>query len=201
MHGLERKLVVGDLMIMAGFCRPPGKGEFPMAAAGAPVLAAVERTALEQDYRYGSDRLVRQRSHMILLSTELATQIDVADVVHCSPETVSKTLGLYRAGGRAALRRRKAQRVRPAQRTLAWQKALAEALVAGPEACGVPRPTWTAPLLASYLTEKTGIAVSERTVRRGLESLGYVCRRPTWTVCHMAEEQPDYLPKRRVSRR
>jgi transposase len=172
-----------------------------MAVAGAPVLAAAERTMLEQDYRYGSDRLVRHRSHIILLSTELATQIEIAEVVHCSPDTVRKTLAFYRAGGRVALRRRQPQRVRPAQRTLAWQKALAEAMAAGPAACGVPRPTWTAPLLASYLTEKTGIAVSERTVRRGLESLGYVCRRPTWTVRHKAEEQPDYLPKRRGSRR
>ena len=35
-------------------------------------------------------------------------------------------------------------------------------------ACGVDRPTWTAPLLARYLTEQTAIEVSERTVRRGL---------------------------------
>ena len=39
------------------------------------------------------------------------------------------------------------------------------------------------------------------TVRRGLESLDYVCRHPTWTVRHKAEEQPDYLPKRRGSKR
>jgi len=43
--------------------------------------------------------------------------------------------------------------------------------------------------------------VSERTVRRGLALLDYVCRRPTWTVRHKAAEQPDYLPKRRGSRR
>jgi transposase len=172
-----------------------------MAVAGAPLLSSEERAALEHDYRYGSDRLVRQRSHMILLSTELETQIEVAQVVHCSPDTVRKTLALYRAGGGAALRRRKPQKGRGAGRTLAWQKALAAAMEQGPEACGVSPPTWTAPLLASYLGEKTGAAVSERTVRRGLESLGYVCRRPTWTVRHQAEEQPDYLPKRRGSKR
>jgi len=172
-----------------------------MAVAGAPLLSSEERTALEYDYRYGPDRLVRHRSHIVLLATELETQIEVAQVVHCSPDSVRETLALYRAGGRLALRRRQPQKARAAQRTLTWQKALAEAMTAGPEACGVPRPTWTAPLLASYLAEKTGIAVSERTVRRGLESLGYVCRRPTWTVRHKAEEQPDYLPKRRGSRR
>jgi transposase len=71
----------------------------------------------------------------------------------------------------------------------------------GPEACGVPRPTWTAPLLARYLAEETGIEVSERTVRRGLDLLGYVCRRPFWTVRHKAEAEADYSPKAEGSRR
>jgi transposase len=172
-----------------------------MAVAGAPCLSAEERTALESDYRYGSDRLVRHRSHIVLLSTELETQIEVAQVVHCSPDAVRRTLALYRTGGRMALRRRTPQKVRAAQRTLSWQKALADAMEQGSEACGVSRPAWTAPLLVVYLAETTGIVVSERTVRRGLESLGYVCRRPTWTVRHKAEEQPDYLPKRKGSRR
>ena len=174
---------------------------FTMAVAGAPLLSCEERAALKHDYRHGSDRLVRHRSHIVLLSTELETQIEIAQIVHCSPDVVRRTLALYRAGGRTALRRRKAQTMRAAGRTLSWQKALAEAMEQGPEACGVSRPTWTAPLLASYLAEKTGTTVSERTVRRGLESLDYVCRRPTWTVRHKAEEQPDYLPKRKGSKR
>ena len=174
---------------------------FAMAVFGAPRLSNEERAALEHDYRHGPDRLVRQRSHILLLAPELETQIDVAQVVRCSPDAVRETLYLYRLGGRSALRRRRSQAPHAAKRTLAWQKALAEAMEAGPEACGVPRPAWTAPLLASYLTEQTGIAVSERTVRRGLESLGYVCRRPIWTVRAKAEEQPDYLPKRPGSKR
>src|SRR5947209_8268593 len=112
-----------------------------MAVAGAPLLSSEERTALEHDYRYGSDRLVRHRSHILLLATELETQIEVAQVVHCSPDVVRRTLTLYRAGGRAALRRRQPQKIRAAGRTLSWQKALADAMEQGPEACGVPRTT------------------------------------------------------------
>jgi transposase len=171
-----------------------------MAVFGAPLLSEEEQRALERDYRHGPDRLVRQRSHIVLLATELETQIEVASVVHCSSDAVRETLKLYRLGGRSALRRRR-QASHAAKRTLTWQKELAAAMEQGPEACGVARPTWTAPLLASYLTEKTGVAVSERTVRRGLESLDYVCRRPTWSVRAKAEEQPDYLPKRKGSKR
>lgn len=172
-----------------------------MSVAGAPVLSAQERAALEHDYRYGPDRLVRQRSHIVLLATQLDTRIAVAQVVHCSPDTVGKVLGLYQHGGRSALRRRRARKPHFACRTLAWQRALAQAMERGPTACGIPRPTWTAPLLARYLSETTGIDVSERTVRRGLESLGYRLGRPTWSVRHKAEEEPDYAPKRPGSKR
>jgi transposase len=172
-----------------------------LAVVGAPRLSASERAALDHDYRYDPDPLVRRRSHIVLLAGELDTQTAVARVVRCSPDTVRRTLALYQQGGRSHLRRSPALPWHMAKRTLGWQKALAEALVQGPEACGIARPTWTAPLLAEYLTEQTGIAVSEHTVRRGLASLGYVCRRPVWTVRHKAEEQPDYLPKRKGSKR
>ena len=168
---------------------------------GMPPASAAEIAALEHDYRYGESRLVRQRSQIVLLGYELESQEEIARVVHCSRHTVLRTLALYRQGRRSALRRRVPTKRSHPKVTLAWQKALAEAMRAGPQACGVPRPTWTAPLLATYLAEQTGIAVGEHTVRRYLALLDYVCRRPTWTVRHKAEEQPDYRPKRRGSKR
>lgn len=174
-----------------------------MAVWGMPALAPEESAALEHDYRHSPSRLVRQRSHIVLLCAQLQSQAEVARVVRCSLDTVQRTLKLYRAGGRLALRERRGTRGTPHfhRRSLPWQKALAHAMQAGPEACGLARPTWTAPLLAAYLAEQTGVAVSERTVRRGLSSLDYVCRRGTWSVRHRAEEDPDYRPKRKGSRR
>lgn len=172
-----------------------------MAVVGAPLIGAQERATLDHDYRYDPDPLVRRRSHIVLLARELETQSEVARVVRCSPDTVRRTLTLYQQGGRSHLHRALALGWHTAKRTLTWQKALAAALERGPEACGIARPTWTAPLLAQHLAEQTGIAVSEGTVRRGLASLDYVCRRPVWTVRHKAEEQPDYLPKKQGSKR
>lgn len=165
-----------------------------------PPVSAEQLSALEHDYRYGSDRLVRQRSHIVLLAYQLDTQKEIACVVRCSAATVGRALVCYLGGGRSALRRRPLKS-HVAKRTLSWQKELAQAMEAGPEDCGVCRPTWTAPLLAEYLDRQTGVAVSERTVRRGLESLGYRLGRPTWSVRHKAEEQPDYLPKGKGSKR
>lgn len=184
----------------AQFARLERQG-LSLAVAGAPSLSAQERAVLDHDYRYDPDSLVRRRSHIVLLAGELETQSEVARVVRCSPDTVRRTLALYRQGGRSALRRSPAREWHAAKRTLCWQKALAETLAQAPEACGVARPTWTAPLLAEQLAAQTGIVVSEATVRRGLASLGYVCRRPIWTVRLKAEEQPDYLPKKKGSKR
>ena len=47
-------------------------------------------------------------------------------------------------------------------------------------------------LLAGYLHLQTRILVSQETVRRNLLRLGYVCKRPNWTVLHKAIECPDY---------
>jgi transposase len=165
-----------------------------------PPVTAEQLAALEHDYRYGSDRLVRQRSQIVLLAYELDTRKEIARVMRCSEATVGRALARYLDGGRSALRRRPLKS-HVASRTLAWQKALAQAMEAGPEACGVSRPTWTAPLLAEHLQRQTGVAVGERTVRRGLASLGCRLGRPTWSVRHVAEEQADYHPKGKGSKR
>jgi transposase len=172
----------------------------PMPVRGLPLLSAGERQALEHDYRYGSSRQLRQASHIVLLAYDLPSQAEVARMIRCSRATVNRALQRYRTGGRSALQRRPPVRPCPARVTATWRQTLAQAMERGPRACGVPRPTWTAPLLATYLTEQTGIQVGERTVRRGLAALDYVCRRGTWTVRHKAEEQPDYLPKRSGSK-
>ena len=156
---------------------------------------------MDHDYRYGKSRLVRQHSHIVLLAGELASQAEVARVVGCSVDTVRRTLASYETGGRPGLRSPVRLRHSRTRRGLDWLRRLAQAMEAGPRACGVDRPTWTAPLLATYLGEQTGVAVGERTVRRGLCELGYVCRRSTWVLRHRAEAEPDYLPKGKGSRR
>ena len=171
-----------------------------MAVRGMPAVDAGEVAALERGYRWAAKRLVRQRSQIVLLAYALARQDEIARAVRCSPDTVERTLARYRAGGRTALWPRLRPAPASAKVTLGWQRALADAMARGPEACGVSRPTWTAPLLAAHLAERTGVAVGERVVRRGLALLGYVCRRPTWTLRHKAEEDPAYLPKRPGSR-
>jgi transposase len=198
---LWHRQAICDSMVWVGPDGPLERKPQTMAVAGAPQLDPTEQTALEHDYRTHADRLVRQRSHILLLCTELETQADVARVVRCSTDTVRRTLAIYRRGGRVALPRQRSRATTAAQRVRARQELLAQAMKAGPAVAGLTRPTWTAPLLADYLQRQTGQTVNERSVRRDLEQLGYRLGRPTWTVRHKAEAEPDYGPKGQGSKR
>jgi transposase len=166
-----------------------------MPVWGLPPLDPSVQAALEREYRTITDRQLRQSSHIVLLAYQLDTQAQVAQVVHCSAQTVWRVLTRFREGGTAALARRPSRQSYQKSVTPAWKAALAQAMERGPEACGVPRPTWTAPLLADYLAEHTGVRVSERSVRRSLAQGGYRLGRPTSTMQPKAEAQPDYHPK------
>jgi transposase len=166
-----------------------------MPVWGLPPLDPVVHAALEREYRTSTNRQLRQSSHIVLLAYQLATQAQVAEVVRCSPQTVWRVLARFREGGPAALARRPSQQSYQKSVTPAWKAALVQAMEQGPVRCGVPRPTWTAPLLADYLAERTGVQVSERTVRRSLRQLNYRLGRPTYTMQPKAEAQPDYHPK------
>ncbi len=77
--------------------------------------------------------------------------------------------------------------------TLAWLSELGRVIDLDPHEVDVPSANWTTGLLADYLARQTGIVVEQETVRRHLHRLGYVCKRPTWTVEHKAQEQEAYL--------
>ena len=172
-----------------------------MGVWGMAPLSGAERGALDQEYRRAPSHLVRQRSQIVLLAAVVSTQKEVARAVRCSVATVGRTRALDRRGGRAALPRRPGSGRTTRRVSAVWEQALAAAVTQSPQACGLSRPTWTAPLLALYLARQTGEHVSERTVRRGLARLNLVCRRPRHTVRPKAEEAPDYGPKARGSRR
>src|SRR5438552_19195066 len=99
-----------------------------MAVWGMPAVSAEEVAALERDDRAAESRLVRQRSRIVLLAYELASQDQVASAARCSPDTVGRTLELYRTGGRSALRPRPRPAPATARVTLGWQRALADAM-------------------------------------------------------------------------
>jgi transposase len=151
--------------------------------------------ALLAQYDRAPNSESRTRYQMILLAAEQdLTPHQIAPLVHRSHDTVLRVLHRYGAGGLAAVPRKRGpgpkRKVTPA-----WEAELLRVIETDPHECGVPSANWTTPLLAAYLAAKSGIAVDPETVRRALHRLGYVCKRPTWTVEHKAAEREDWVGK------
>ena len=77
--------------------------------------------------------------------------------------------------------------------TQAWEAELLRVIELDPHAVGQDTANWTTERLAEYLGQRTGIQVTEETVRVYLHAHGYVCKRPTWTLRRKAEAQAHYV--------
>ena len=157
-----------------------------------PALDDVARTELRARYDATDDADLRLRYQMILLAQQGRSVAEIAAVVFRSRDTVERVLNRFRDGGLAAVPRRFAPGSTPTI-TPAWTAELLRVLALDPHDVAVDSASWTTGLLATYLANHTGIAVSDETVRQTLHAHDYVCKRPTWTLKRRAEEQPGYV--------
>ena len=153
-----------------------------------------EATGAEVRRRYDTtdDPEDRSRYQMVWLAHAGKHAPEIAQLVLRSPATVRRVLHRFCAGGLAAVPRRAAP---GPERTVtpAWEAELLRVIELDPHDVGVPSANWTTGLLAAHLAKRTGIAVSDETVRLSLHAHAYVCKRPTWTLQRRAGEQDGYL--------
>ena len=172
---------------------PPMCSEFSMSLLlSFPTPPSSPEMMVRACYESARDAETRTRYQMVLLAQQGLTATAIAPLVLRSHDTVSRVVVRYREGGPDAV----PHRPRPGRVptvTLAWQAELLRVIDLDPHDVGVPSANWTTGVLADYLAEQTGIAVDAETVRQRLHRLGYVCKRPTWTVEHKAHEQEGYL--------
>lgn len=151
------------------------------------------RAAVVARYNDAPDPETRSRFQMVLLSNDFGLNpTQIAPLVQRSHDVVYEVLSRFRAGGLPAVPRRTAPGQAPTI-TPAWEAELTRVIEVSPRDVGVESANWTTQLLAEYLAQETAIAVDQETVRRHLHRLGYVCKRPTWTLEHKAQERDDYL--------
>jgi len=157
-----------------------------------PVLSVDERAALLARYDTAPDPETRTRFQMLLLATDhdLSTH-QIAPLVQRCHDVVLRVFQRYLAGGPDAVPHRKAPGRQPAINA-AWEAHLLRVIEDDPHGHGVDSANWTTQLLADYLESQTEIRVNQETVRRHLHRLGYVCKRPTWTMAPKAAEREDW---------
>ena len=157
-----------------------------------------QKACLERMYQEARCPRFRIRVQMVLLSLGGKSAEEIAKIVRHSDDTVRRWLRRFMDEGCDGLIER-AHTGRPAQVTEPMECFLMTCIRQTPRQMrksGEDRPTWTTKLLASMVEARFGVRVTDECIRRHLEGLGAVCRRPTWTVKHLAERQPGYAQKK-----
>ena len=157
-----------------------------------PPLDETTSATLRQCYDATDDPEERLRYQMVWLAHLGQRVSQIAQAVLRSQDTVLRVLHRFLDGGLDAVPRRTAPGAAPTI-TAEWTAELLRVIEVDPHAVGIPSANWTTGLLATYLAERTGIAVSDETVRQALHAHDYVCKRPTWTLQRRAAEQAGYL--------
>jgi transposase len=154
-------------------------------------LDEAARSELARRFDATADAETRMRYQMVLLAADGRSVAAIAPLVRRSVDTVQRVLRRYQAAGPDGVPRRRppgqAPRVPPP-----WQAELARVVELDPHDVGVPSAVWTTRLLADYLAGATGHRAAIDTVRAWLHRLGFVCKRPGWSLKRKAEEQPGW---------
>ena len=158
-----------------------------------PLLSTEQHQALLEQYNQAPDPETRTRYQMLLLGIEHGwTTHQIAPIVKRSHDVVMRVFQRFLHGGLDAVPRRSPPGRQPSV-TSDWEAELLRIIEDDPHQHGVASANWTTILLAEYLAKQTGVGVDPETVRRHLHRLGYVCKRPTWTVAHKAAEREDWV--------
>ena len=156
-------------------------------------LEPVVLADLRRHYEEAATPETRTRYQMVLLAQQGQRVPQIARLVERSEDTVARVIKRFLTQGLKAVPRQRTASRRERTVTAAWEAELLRVIELDPHEVGQETANWTTGLLASYLGEQTGIKVSLETVRTSLHSLGYVCKRPTWTLKRKAEAQADFV--------
>jgi transposase len=158
----------------------------------------MQNKALDQLYRTTKDPRLRTRAQMVLLAAEQGLKVpQMAAIVRESEATVLRWLKRYLAEGLEGWQ--DAPRPgRPAEITAAYRAELLAAVRRRPRSLHLPFSLWTLQRLADDLAERTGLRVSDETVRRALKDEGIVLSRPQH---QLSSPDPEYAVKKRRLKR
>jgi transposase len=154
-------------------------------------LDGVARAEVERRFEATGDAETRTRYQMVLLAGDGRTVAEIAPVVRRSVDTVQRVLRRYQAEGPDGVPHRP-RPGQPPQVPPAWRAELERVVELDPRPVGVPSAVWTTRLLADYLAGATGHRAAGDTVRAWLHRLGFVCKRPTWSLKRKATGQPGW---------
>lgn len=150
---------------------------------------------LEQMYREADDPRTQLRVQMVLLSRAGHSVEEIGQITRKSDDAVRYWLHRFQEAGTTGLIEAP-HSGRPPEITPAIEAFLRECIPQSPRDFRLQRPSWTTALLAEVVKRRFKVQVTDECIRQHLERVAVVCRRPTWTVKHLAEPQPGYAQKK-----
>ncbi len=157
---------------------------------------ASQLKSLQKLYDHPDSSRTRTRVQMVLLSHGGYQIAEIAQITKQSAETVRRWLQRFLREGCSGLREAP-HSGRPPQITPAIEVFLRECIEhRSPHEFGFVRATWTSALLAQAVRQQFRRQVTPECIRQHLAQVDVVCRRPTWTVKHIAKQQLGYAQKK-----
>jgi transposase len=150
------------------------------------------REAVAERYERASAPIERTNAHIVLLADEGRSVAEIAWLVRRGRDQVGTILHRFEREGVAGLVPRKPPG-RPLGVTPVWLAELQRVIDLDPHTVGVDSAVWTTRRLANYLAEATGHQTGIEAVRVHLHRLGYVCKRPTWSLKRKSTEQAAWV--------
>ncbi len=150
---------------------------------------------LQRIYDETSCPRTRIRVQSVLLAYDGYTSTEIAAITQQSDDTVRRWLHRFMQHGCDGLYEGE-HSGRPPMVTLQVEAFLLTCLLHAPRDFGFARASWTTALLAQAVERRFKLTVSAECIRQHLAQRAWVCRRPTWTVKHLARAQRGYAQKK-----
>jgi transposase len=148
-------------------------------------LRRAERRRLEQLLVTTRDALLLRRAQALLWCDEQDEVAEIAARLGVSRQTIYNWIARCQQRRGDPVEQRLADGVRTGRpplvdgRTDAW---IEEVIEGDPRDCGYAATVWTAPLLRQYLEDVQDVSVSEDSVRRAIDRLGFRWKHPRYRL-------------------
>jgi transposase len=155
-------------------------------------LTCWQRRRLERQLRSTHDARVYCRTLAVLEVASGEPVGAVATRLRVAPRSVYNWVAAYAQDRDPGSLRDRDRPGRPALLTGPFHQLIGELLGRCPQELGYPCSTWTVPLLCQHLARHNGVLLSEDTLRRELQQLGYTWKRPRYRL----DPDPDLRGKK-----
>lgn len=152
-------------------------------------LTSRRRERLERQLKEVKDARAYRRTLAILQYDEGIPVSRIAQAMGVRRQSVHRWINAYRANYDPEALCDERRPGRPRNWTKECDRRLARAVEGTPERFGYLSVNWTVPLLQKHFEEQTGKRFSEDTIRRALQKLGYVWKRPRYVLAPDSERE------------